>query len=478
MKARIAEWNICTTTYPRRRTNGRARDSLGVVMVNWKQWEGQIVEGKFPLLQYLGGSDHSGVFLTELRDQELRKAALKLKSSEADNGESQLSRWKLAATLSHPHLIRLSEMGRCRLADMDAVYVVMEYAEEDLSQVLPQRSLTPVETQEMLAGVLDALAEVHNNGLIHGRLRPSNIMAVSEQLKLSTDGLCTIGDSPGDPVKWGVYDPPERANAGASPAGDVWSLGITLVETLTQHPPAWDEIAMAEPQVPETLPAPFLVIARHCLHRDPGQRWTIGQIKALLLPALSSPVPVERVTVEVSKPSAKAMGYLVPVALGVVLLAMLVGTSLLRPRTEPAKASSAEIAHPEAKKPAAAQPDVKPPEAKPAEPPEVKPEHSARMRGAVINQVVPAVPQKARDTIQGAVRVSVKVAVDSTGSVTSAALDAHGPSNYFADLALRSARRWTFTPARIDDRAVASEWLLRFQFERTATRVLPIQTAP
>ena len=32
----------------------------------WKSWEGRTVDGKFPLRQYLGGSDHSAVFLTEL----------------------------------------------------------------------------------------------------------------------------------------------------------------------------------------------------------------------------------------------------------------------------------------------------------------------------------------------------------------------------------------------------------------------------
>jgi len=36
----------------------------------WKQWEDQIVNGEFPLLQYLGGSEHRAVFLTERREGE------------------------------------------------------------------------------------------------------------------------------------------------------------------------------------------------------------------------------------------------------------------------------------------------------------------------------------------------------------------------------------------------------------------------
>ena len=45
---------------------------------DWKQWEGQIVNGTFPLRQYLGGSEHSAVFLTERRGRDPQRAAIKL----------------------------------------------------------------------------------------------------------------------------------------------------------------------------------------------------------------------------------------------------------------------------------------------------------------------------------------------------------------------------------------------------------------
>src|SRR5271169_2465276 len=126
----------------------------------WKQWEGQTVNGKFRLRQYLGGSDHSAVFLTELGEQEPQRAAIKLIPAHPENAELQLSRWDLAAKLSHPHLMRLFQMGRCQLAKVGLLYVVMEYAEENLSQILPQRPLTPAESREMLAAVLEGLAYV------------------------------------------------------------------------------------------------------------------------------------------------------------------------------------------------------------------------------------------------------------------------------------------------------------------------------
>ena len=66
----------------------------------WKQWEGQVVNGKFHLGPYLGGSDYSAVFLTELSEPGLQKAAIKLIAVDPKNAELCLSRLMLAARLS------------------------------------------------------------------------------------------------------------------------------------------------------------------------------------------------------------------------------------------------------------------------------------------------------------------------------------------------------------------------------------------
>ena len=85
----------------------------------WARWEGQVVDGKFPLRQYLGGSPRSAVFLTEYDRPEPRNAAIKLVAVDSGNTELQLFRWKLGAELSHPHLIRIFEMGRAQLSDSE-----------------------------------------------------------------------------------------------------------------------------------------------------------------------------------------------------------------------------------------------------------------------------------------------------------------------------------------------------------------------
>ena len=98
--------------------------------------------------------------------------------------------------------------------------------------------------------------------------------------------------------------------------------------------------------------------------------------------------------------------------------------------------------------------------------------------GNVVRQVLPDVSNKARRSLHGTLHVRVRVRVDPSGGVTDATLDSPGPSRYFAGRALRAARSWKFGPPKLDGRAVSSAWILRFEFRRTATRVMPERAAP
>ncbi|MGH7868061.1 MAG: hypothetical protein ACREP9_10650, partial [Candidatus Dormibacteraceae bacterium] len=135
----------------------------------WKQWEGHVINasnGQFPLHRHLGSSAHSAVFLTEYGQETPQHAAIKFIPDNLRNVEMHLSRWEGTRRLSHPNLLRVFEAGRCQLGDLRLLYVVMEYAEEDLSQILPSRALTPVEVRDMLRPALDALAYLHGMGLV------------------------------------------------------------------------------------------------------------------------------------------------------------------------------------------------------------------------------------------------------------------------------------------------------------------------
>jgi serine/threonine protein kinase len=269
-----------------------SRPSDGAASMNqtWKQWQGQVVNGTFPLQKYLGGSDSSIVFLTERGGARPQKAAIKLVADDPGLADIQLTLWKQATSLSHPRLLPIFEAGRCEMGEVRLLYVVMEYAEENLSEILPQRPLTPAEVRDMLQPVLDALDYLHAKGFVQGRLKPSNIMAVADQVKLSSDGLRALSPlSTGSLLRSSVTDPPEMATGPITPAADVWSLGATLVEVLTLRRPSWDRTgrgATKEPELllPQGIPDPFLDLVRHCLNPDPQKRWTIAEIAAWLDP--------------------------------------------------------------------------------------------------------------------------------------------------------------------------------------------------
>jgi TonB family protein len=431
----------------------------------WKQWEGHVVGGQFPLREYLGGSGRSVVFTTETGGART-KAAIKLLPADLEDAKTHLARWRKAAKLSHPHLLRVFGMGRCELGDTELIYIVMEYAEENLAQILPQRSLTPREAQQLLESVADALIYLHKQGLVHGHIKPANIMAVNDQLKISTDGIAAAG-APGTRSQTTVYDAPEVSMGTVSPASDVWSLGVTMVEALSQRAPASREKLF----LPNTVPARFADIARHCLVRDPQGRWTLPQIVGQWQPSheAAAPIRIEEPIPAEAEPGSTQRRYLLPAgAVVALLIAMLAGPRLFRtpppePKVQISSKNSSTVGTESAPSPVKSAP--------------VRASDSGIVPGSVLHQVLPNVSQTARNTVQGKVRVRVKLAVDESGNVTDASFLSPGPSKYFARLAMQASRDWKFSPPQVNGRPVPSEWVLKFAFGRTATEVYPAQPA-
>lgn len=293
-----------------------------------KKFEGQIADGKFVLLEYLGGSEHSSVYRTErippatlaatesgaaapAVSQVREKAAIKLLTVKPGVAEAQLARWRQAEKLSHPNLLKIFESGQCRLRDEEFLYVVQELAEEDLSQILPQRALTPSESRAMLAPTLDVLAYLHSKGFVHAHLRPSNILAHGDNVKLSADGVVKAGERIPDFGRLSAYDPPEAANGKLSTAADMWSLGMTLSEVLTQRLPIWERLGQEEPHAPEGIPHPFDEIVGRCLLRDPLSRWKVetvaDRVQHKLVKSAEAPAPkVMRAAATAQAPTAVA----------------------------------------------------------------------------------------------------------------------------------------------------------------------------
>ena len=485
---------------------------------NWKQWQGQTVGDDFQLVEYLGGSANSAAYLAAAPDD--AKAAIKLIVDDPATAEAHLARWRIAESLSHPHLLKVFRSGRCELGGTSLLYVVMEFAEENLSQILPHRPLTTDEASQMLPPVLDALDYLHGNGLIHGNLKPGNIMAGGDQLKLSPDGILKAGQ-PGKSS--GAYCPPEAAQ-GVLPASDIWSLGVTLVEVLTQRLPVWEEGA-ALPQLPDNLPEQFRVIVQHCLLQDVNLRAKTADIrerlKPIVVPTVQAPVTTQKQPTPVATSNPRsAKRFVIPAAIAVVGIGAVIAIPKLSEQTpeaaKPAAVESQAASAPSQPAPTTAAPPVMSEATEP--PPDVReskvtrseqievlvgerpsPKPSAASpkpvvvapkstvvaeanlerplakatvkQDGVVNQVLPDVPQRAMNTISGKVRVRVKVQVNSQGNVVNSEFTSAGPSKYFANMAMEAARQWKFAPSEAANRA----WDLQFEFRRSGITSVPMQ---
>jgi TonB family protein len=95
-----------------------------------------------------------------------------------------------------------------------------------------------------------------------------------------------------------------------------------------------------------------------------------------------------------------------------------------------------------------------------------------------MDQVLPDVSGKARGTIRGRVRIAVRVHVNADGTVDSAELDAPSHSKYFAEQAIKAAKKWQFSAPEVGGRSVDSDWLLHFEITSSATHLTSKQVSP
>jgi TonB family protein len=440
-------------------------------------WQGQTIDGKFALLESLGDSAHSAVFHTQLPGSSNQPAAIKLIRADREDAAQQIALWRALVALSHPNLLRVFQAGHCQMSGAPWLYVVMEYAEENLEQVLPVRPLSVAEVEELLPPAIDALAYLHAQGLVHARIKPSNICAIKNQLKLSIDSVHPTSHVV-KPYSLIAYDAPESESGNLSTAADVWSLGMTLVAGFDQRPLTWSRSNTLDPGVPRSIPNPYGLIVRECLRMNPTERCSLGRIKELLhqQPALPKP----------AAPMARKSKMVAPAVAVLVLGAVIVGVRL-RHTTESQPAPAAPVAtteqqptvSTEVQKPTAyssrsgavAKSTVKRESATERVSRQVLPQPPAE---GVSKQVLPQVPRSARETIHGKVKVKVRVALDPNGDVSSATLVSPGPSRYFARLALEASRQWKFKPAGVDGQP--AQWLLEYRFGRSSTEVTPVES--
>jgi TonB family protein len=397
-------------------------------MPDWKQYEGELLDGKYPLERYAGGDDASGLFLIGFAS-----TAVRIYRADGLRAATLIERWNRVKLLRHSHLLEIDATGLSTLQDGPVAYIVMEHAEENLGEILADRPLTDIEAREMLVQVAGTLADLHRQGLAHGEVRASNILAIGDSVKLTSDSV-REGDA----------------------AADLRALGLTLIHALTQRTD------------PETkLPAPFGAIARGCLDPDPARRWTAGRVVAALRAPAVAKAPARR--------------YAIPAGLAVAGLAVVALLAVRRqeagaaPTVEPRPASAAVASSTPTPAPVRTAPTPTPAPVT-RQPVPSDPERSSRdrlaMEDGIAKRVEPKVPEQARRTLDGRPVVAVRVAVNPAGDVQKAEVE-RTFSPYFGQLALNAARQWKFAPQEAAD---AREWVLRFQFSQKGTQITARRT--
>lgn len=490
----------------------------------WQQWERRIVNARFPLLQYLGGSRYSAFYLTDFSGN---KAALKLIPAGTPRATAQVACWKTASRLSHPNLLRIHDAGLWHAdQEQDMYFAVMEHCDESLADLLRQRQLSPAEARDVLNPTLGVLKYLHSHGMLHGQIKPGHLLASGDQLKLSCDTIHRNGEAHPSGIE-SPYDAPEKSAGTISLSGDVWSLGITLYEALTGHLPGAGKNSDAK--IGEKLPAPFDTIVSGCLARDRDQRLSLSAIRAILdkpvkeaaaesridtpatekaasnvivLPAATrsevqtsrmevlrpAPAAAERLdspaekTVPPSRTLSERIAAIQPalaqasnvirnhrnlvIAFAVIaVLAIVLSIRSAHNAPHPTYTTVAQPSHASA--------PVAPTETSAGTASASLPSRDA----AVLNQIKPAINAHAQNTIHGTVKVKVLVSVDASGHVSRAKLASRGPSTYFAKQSLEAARQWTFTPAIKDGKAQPSEWALHFEFRRGGNKASATETS-
>ena len=150
---------------------------------------------------------------------------------------------KAAAVLNSPNIVTIHELGE----DQGVLFIAMERLKgQDLEQILLQRSLTLVESLEVLAQVCDGLDAAHRNHIIHRDVKPSNIMVMREGrkllVKLMDFGVARLKDSAmtmiGTVVGTVNYIAPEYIRSGEPDArSDLFAVGVMLYECIAGRKP-------------------------------------------------------------------------------------------------------------------------------------------------------------------------------------------------------------------------------------------------
>jgi serine/threonine protein kinase len=205
---------------------------------------------------------------------------------------------QIVGQLSHPAIVNLFDVG---VEETGIAYLVMEYVNgRTLQQVLSESPIPWPRACTWAADLATALGRAHHAGIIHGDVKPANIMITEEgEVKLSDFGIARFAtqvSGSGRIMGTPAYLAPEQIMGEPhSTRSDLFSLGIVLYQMLTGVPPfdgssvaaVCAQILTADPVEPSrrnpALPSGLDHVVMRCLAKKPEDRYPSGEALAASL---------------------------------------------------------------------------------------------------------------------------------------------------------------------------------------------------
>jgi serine/threonine-protein kinase len=227
-------------------------------------------------------------------------------ADDSDFHDRFLNEARTAASLHHPGIATVFDFGESTEED-GLPFLVMEYVPgRTLSEILVTEALTVERARDLITQAATALAEAHARDLVHRDIKPGNLMVTDEGIVKITDfGIARAGDgaaltATGQIVGTPSYLSPEQADGkSATPASDVYALGVVLFECLAGRRPFVADSAVAValahlrepiPDLPEHVPADLAEVVRTALAKDPTERYADAGMLAQALAATAPDV--------------------------------------------------------------------------------------------------------------------------------------------------------------------------------------------
>jgi hypothetical protein len=251
-----------------------------------------------------------------------RPVAVKVLRSEYTGDPTFLARFRAeaqhAASLSHPNIAAVFDYGEEIAQDGTGetlAYLVMELVEgEPLSALLAREGALPTETTlSLLSQTAFALAEAHHAGMVHRDVKPGNILVRPDgSLKITDFGIAWSARSvaltrTGQVIGTPQYLSPEQAEGrAATPASDVYALGLIGYECLSGHPAfegdnavtiALKQVREQPPALPGDVPAGVRGLISQTLAKDPAARLRDGAAVVAAIEDIAAGRPVPELAV-------------------------------------------------------------------------------------------------------------------------------------------------------------------------------------